>query len=208
MHVYVRIEPDGGFQRTRRAALALAREVERRAPGIATSKWWKEEREGVFIDYNQNAKDRTIASAYSVRPTPDAWVSTPLRWDEVPGSELAAFTLKTVPERFASIGDPSEAMDADTGSLDKLLALAAEHDVAGMGDAPWPPQYAKAPGEPPRVQPSRRRAGTVPPPAPGKQTGPTGRRRTTAPLIEIARAATQAEALEGLERWKTKHPDA
>src|SRR5207248_2024446 len=132
------------------------------------------------------------------------------RWDEVPTCEPEAFTLKTVPERFESMGDPWEPMDADAdkGSLEALLALAAEHDAAGMGDAPWPPQYAKAPSEPPRVQPSRRRAGTVPPPAPGKQTGPTGRRRTTAPLIEIARAATQSEALEGLEHWKAKNPEA
>jgi len=207
-HVYCRIERRWTFPEVRRAAVALAREMERRAPGVATSKWWKEEREGVFVDYNQNAKDRTVASAYSVRPTPDARVSTPLSWEEVPSCEMETFTLATVPERFVSIGDPFEAMDTDKGSLDALLALAGEHEAAGMGDAPWPPQYAKAPGEPPRVQPSRRRAGTVPPPAPGKQTGPTGRRRTTAPLIEIARAATQAEALEGLERWKAKHLDA
>jgi DNA ligase D-like protein (predicted polymerase) len=207
-HVYCRIEPRWTFGEVRRAAVALAREVERRAPGIATSKWWKEERQGVFIDYNQNAKDRTIASAYSVRPTPDARVSAPLRWDEVPDCEPHAFTIDTVPARFAEIGDPYEDMDRDAGSLDALLALAAEHEAAGMGDAPWPPQYAKQPGEPPRVQPSKRRAGNVPPPAPGKRTGPTGRRRTTAPLVEIARAAKEAEALEGLERWKARHPEA
>jgi bifunctional non-homologous end joining protein LigD len=207
-HIYCRIERRWSFGDVRRAAVALAREVERRAPGIATSKWWKEERQGVFIDYNQNAKDRTIASAYSIRPTPDARVSTPLRWEEVPDCEQEAFTIDTVPARFAEVGDPYEAMDRDSGSLDKLLELAAEHEAAGMGDAPWPPQYAKQPGEPTRVQPSKARAGKVPPAAPGKKTGPTGRRRTTAPLIEIARAATQEEANEGLEGWKAKHPEA
>ena len=210
-HVYCRIERNWTFPEVRRAAVALAREVERRAPGIASAKWWKEERQGVFIDYNQNAKDRTVASAYSVRPTPDARVSTPLHWNEVPDCEPAEFTIQTVPQRFAAIGDPHETMDDDRGSLEALLDLAEQHEAAGFGDAPWPPQYAKQPGEPTRVQPSKarapaRRGGIVPPPAPGKQTGPTGRRRTTAPLIEIARAATQAEALEGLERWKTKHP--
>ena len=212
-HVYCRIERNWTFPEVRRAAVALAREVERRAPGIASAKWWKEERQGVFIDYNQNAKDRTVASAYSVRPTPDARVSTPLRWNEVPDCDAGAFTIKTVPELFAAIGDPHETIDDDRGSLEALLDLAEQHEAAGFGDAPWPPQYAKQPGEPTRVQPSKarapaRRGGIVPPPAPGKQTGPTGRRRTTAPLIEIARAATQAEALEGLERWKTKHPSA
>jgi bifunctional non-homologous end joining protein LigD len=213
-HVYCRIERRWTFPEVRRAAVALAREVERRAPGIASSKWWKEERQGVFIDYNQNAKDRTVASAYSVRPTPDARVSTPLRWDEVPDCDPEAFTIKTVPERFGAIGDPFERMDADGGSLDALLDLAEQHEAAGFADAPWPPQYAKQPGEPTRVQPSKARArpmmreGIVPPPAPGKQTGPTGRRRTTAPLIEIARAQTQAEVMEGFERWKIKHPQA
>jgi bifunctional non-homologous end joining protein LigD len=208
IHVYCRIEPRWSFPELRRAALALAREVERRAPGIATSKWWKEERQGVFIDYNQNAKDRTVASVYSIRPTPDARVSTPLRWDEVPGCDPAAFTIDTVPERYAAVGDPFESMDAEAGSLDALLALAAEHEKAGIGDAPWPPHFAKQPGEPPRVQPSKRRAGTVPAPAPGKRTGPTGRRRTTAPLIEIARAESQSEALEALDRWKARHVEA
>jgi DNA ligase D-like protein (predicted polymerase) len=208
MHVYCRIERRWSFPELRRAALALAREVERRAPGIATSKWWKEERQGVFIDYNQNAKDRTVASAYSIRPTPDARVSAPLRWDEVPDCDPATFTIETVPERYATIGDPSESMDADAGSLDALLALAADHEKAGLGDAPWPPHFAKQPGEPPRVQPSKRRAGTVPAPAPGKRTGPTGRRRTTAPLIEIARAETQSEALDAFERWKARHVEA
>src|ERR671935_1260634 len=176
-HVYSRIEPRWTFQEVRRAAVALAREVERRVPDIATSKWWKEERHGVFLDYNQNAKDRTVASAYSIRPTPDARVSTPLRWDEVPGCDPAAFTLRTVPERFAATGDPSDGIDEATGSLEPLLALSAEHEAAGFGDAPWPPQFAKQPGEPRRVQPSKRRKegepdrtpkGVVPPPAPGK----------------------------------------
>jgi DNA ligase D-like protein (predicted polymerase) len=212
IHVYVRIERKWTFPEVRRAALALAREVERRAPSVATSKWWKEERHGVFLDYNQNAKDRTVASAYSVRPTPDARVSAPLRWDEVEGCDPSAFTVQTMPERFASVGDPSEGIDEAVGSLEPLLQLSKEHEAVGMGDAPWPPHYQKQAGEPPRVQPSKRRmsndAGTVPPPAPGKTVGPTGRRRTTKPLIEIARAATQAEAMEGLERWKTKHPEA
>ena len=213
-HIYCRIERRWTFDEVRRAAVALAREVERRAPGIASSKWWKEERQGVFIDYNQNAKDRTVASVYSVRPMPDARVSTPLRWDEVPDCDPAAFTLTSVPERFEAIGDPFDAMDADPGSLEALLDVAEQHEAAGFADAPWPPQYAKQPGEPTRVQPSKarapskRREGAVPPPAPGKRTGPTGRRRTTAPLIEIARAATHDEAMAGLERWKAKHPDA
>jgi DNA ligase D-like protein (predicted polymerase) len=212
-HIYCRIEPRWGFTEVRRAALAVAREVERRAPDMATSRWWKEERHGVFLDYNQNAKDRTVASAYSVRPTPDARVSAPLSWDEVPDCEPEAFTVESVPERFARIGDPWESMDAAAGSLDPLLELSAQHEEAGFGDAAWPPQFAKQAGEPPRVQPSRRRQpgrepeGVVPPPAPGKSVGPTGRRRTTMPLIEIARAATEPEAMAGLERWKARHPD-
>jgi bifunctional non-homologous end joining protein LigD len=213
-HVYCRIERRWSFMEVRRAALALAREVERRAPDLSTSKWWKEERHGVFLDYNQNAKDRTVASAYSVRPTPDARVSTPLRWDEVPGCDPGAFTIDTVPERLASVGDPSEEIDEVAGSLEPLLELAAQHEAAGFTDAPWPPHFAKQAGEPPRVQPSKRRRatgaqvreGVVPPPAPGKAAGPTGRRRTTMPLIEIARAATEEEAMEGLERWKARHP--
>ncbi len=212
-HIYCRIEPRWGFADVRRAAVALAREVERREPGIATSRWWKEERHGVFLDYNQNAKDRTVASAYSVRPTPDARVSTPLRWEEVPGVEPDAFTLRTVPDRVAAGGDPSAGIDEAAGSLDALLELAAQHESAGFADAPWPPHYDKQAGEAPRVQPSKRRtaaaprAGIVPPPAPGQSYGPTGRRRTTFPLIEVARAATQAEALAGLERWKQRHAD-
>ena len=157
MHVNVRIERRWTFQDVRAAALALAREVERRAPSLATSKWWKEERHGVFLDYNQNAKDRTVASAYSVRPTPDARVSTPLSWDEVPSVEPAAFTLATVPERFARIGDPHAGIDAQPGSLESLLDLSARQKGEGQGDAPWPPHYAKQDDEPPRVQPSKRR---------------------------------------------------
>jgi bifunctional non-homologous end joining protein LigD len=212
-HVNCRIEPRWTFPEVRRAALAVAREVERRAPELATSKWWKEERHGVFLDYNQNAKDRTVASQYSVRPTPDARVSTPLSWDEVPGCEPEAFTIETVPGRFAELGDPSEGIDEAAGSLEAVLELSAEHEAAGFGDAPWPPQYAKQPGEPRRVQPSKRRGGpappegVVPPPAPGKRSGPTGRRRTTMPLIEVARAATEAEAREALDRWRMKHEE-
>jgi DNA ligase D-like protein (predicted polymerase) len=157
MHVNVRIAPHWTFQEVRAAALALAREVERRAPQLATSKWWKEERHGVFIDYNQNAKDRTVASAYSVRPTPDARVSTPLSWDEVPSVEPAEFTLATVPERFARIGDPHAEIDAVKGSLEPLLELSARQKAEGQQDAPWPPHYAKQEGEPPRATPSRRR---------------------------------------------------
>jgi len=205
-HIYCRIERRWSFPDVRRAAVALAREVERRIPDLATAAWWKEERHGVFLDYNQNAKDRTVASAYSIRPLPDARVSMPLRWDEVPGCDPAAFTMATVPDRVAEMGDRSEGIDETAGSLGSLLELAAEQQSAGMADAPWPPHFAKQEGEPPRVQPSKRRKeGTVPPPAPGKSAGPTGRRRTKMPLIEIARAATQAEAMEGLERWKTRH---
>ncbi|HEY8678098.1 MAG TPA: DNA polymerase domain-containing protein [Candidatus Dormibacteraeota bacterium] len=215
IHIYCRIEPRWTFPQVRRAALALAREVERRAPTIATSRWWKEERHGVFLDYNQNAKDRTVASAYSVRPTPDARVSAPLLWDEVRDCELTAFTIDTIPERYARIGDPSKGIDLAVGSLDRLLELSARHEAEGFGDAPWPPHFVKQAGEPPRVQPSKRRrrpaaespAGAVPVPAPGKTVGPTGRRRTTHPLIEIARAATPAQATDGLNRWKARHPN-
>jgi DNA ligase D-like protein (predicted polymerase) len=215
MHIYCRIEPRWTFPEVRRAAVALAREVERRAPEIATSRWWKEERHGVFLDYNQNAKDRTVASAYSVRPLADARVSTPLMWDEVPTCEAEAFTLATVPGRFAEIGDPSKGIDEAVGSLEALLELSAQHEAAGFGDAPWPPHFAKQTGEPSRVQLSRRKRedrpaaprGAVPPPAPGKTVGPTGRRRTTMPLIEIARAASEAEARAGLQRWRARHDD-
>jgi DNA ligase D-like protein (predicted polymerase) len=202
-HVYCRIEPRWTFTEVRRAAVALAREVERRVPDLATSRWWKEERHGVFLDYNQNAKDRTIASAYSVRPTPDARVSAPLAWEEVPSCELEAFTIVTMPERFARMGDPWEGIDRAPGSLERLLELAARDEAAGLPDAEWPPHFVKQAGEAPRVQPSRRRSVPV---RPAAGAGPPGRRRSTMPLLEIARAATQAEALEGLERWKERHP--
>ena len=188
MHINVRIERRWSFDEVRRAALALAREVERRAPGIATSKWWKEERHGVFIDYNQNAKDRTVAAAYSVRPTVDARVSAPLTWDEVDTCELGDFTLATMPARFAQLGDLHEGMDQQAGSLSSLLELSERHERDGLGDAPWPPQYKKQPGEPPRVQPSRR--------------------ATKHPLIEIGRAERKDDALAGLERWKVRHAEA
>ena len=210
-HIYARIEPRWSFPEVRRAAVALAREVERRAPEIATSRWWKEERHGVFLDYNQNAKDRTVASAYSIRPTADARVSTPLSWDEVPTCEAEAFTIDTVPNRFARIGDPSLGIDEAVGSLDTLLELSRQHEAAGFGDAPWPPHFVKQEGEPARVQLSRRKreegSGQVPPPAPGKTVGPTGRRRSTMPLIEIARAATETEARAGLQRWRARHAE-
>ncbi|HMC36122.1 MAG TPA: DNA polymerase domain-containing protein, partial [Myxococcales bacterium] len=157
IHVNVRIERRWTFPQVRQAALALAREVERRAPAIATSKWWKEERHGVFLDYNQNAKDRTVASAYSVRPTPDARVSAPLDWSEVPDADPADFTLRTVPKRFAERGDPAAEIDSSAGSLDSLLELSARQRSEGQSDAPWPPHYAKQEGEPPRLQPSRRK---------------------------------------------------
>jgi bifunctional non-homologous end joining protein LigD len=189
-HVYARIEPRWTFQEVRRAAVALAREVERREPHLATTAWWKEERHGVFLDYNQNAKDRTVASVYSVRPTPDARVSAPLTWDEVPGCDPAAFTIATVPDRFTAAGDPWAGIDQAAGSLEPLLALADEHETAGLGDAPWPPHYRKQEGEPPRVEPSKRKG-----------------RRSSMPLVEIARAATEPEVLEGLERWKARHPE-
>ncbi|MGH7629302.1 MAG: non-homologous end-joining DNA ligase [Gemmatimonadales bacterium] len=189
MHVNIRIERSWSFDQVRRAALALAREVERRAPDIATSKWWKEERHGVFVDYNQNAKDRTVASAYSVRPTPDARVSAPLGWDEVESCEPGDFTLATMLERFAIVGDRQDGIDGRPGSLERLLELSARHEREGRGDAPWPPHYRKQRGEPARVQPSRRR---VP----------------EHPLIEIGRAERKEDALEGLERWKARHPEA
>ena len=191
IHVNVRIERRWTFDDVRRAALALAREVERRAPGQATSKWWKEERHGVFLDYNQNAKDRTVASAWSVRPTPDARVSMPLDWDEVADCDPAAFTLASAPARFAARGDASAGIDAAAGSLDGLLQLSAAQAAAGLGDAPWPPHYRKRGDEPPRVAPSRRR-----------------REERASTLITVAKAAHKAEALAGLERWKARHPAA
>ncbi len=157
MHIYVRIVPEHGFSEVRRAALALAREVERRMPGRATSRWWKEEREGVFIDYNQNARDRTVASAYSVRAVPDARVSCPLHWEEVPDVEPADLRIETVPERLRERGDPSATIDDAPASLDSLLELAARDEREGLGDAPWPPHFRKQRSEPRRVQPSRAR---------------------------------------------------
>ena len=197
IHVNVRIERRWTFDQVRRAALAIAREVERRVPEIATSKWWKEERHGVFLDYNQNAKDRTVASAWSVRPTPDARVSMPLEWDEVADCDPAAFTLVTAPARFAERGDASAGIDEAAGSLDKLLALSAAQEEAGLGDAPWPPNYKKQSGEPPRVQPSK-----------AKKTTGTGRRVSKEPLITVSQAEHKDEALAGLERWKARHPKA
>jgi bifunctional non-homologous end joining protein LigD len=197
IHVNVRIHPRWSFTEVRRAALALAREVERRAPDLATSKWWKEERHGVFLDYNQNAKDRTVASAYSVRPKPDGRVSAPVTWDELFACSPADFTLRTMPARFAAVGDRHAGIDESPYLLGALLELSARQEAEGLGDAPWPPHYAKQSGEPPRVQPSRRKDGPKP-----------GRRVSTKPLVEIARAAQKEDALLGLERWKARHPDA
>jgi DNA ligase D-like protein (predicted polymerase) len=189
IHVFIRIRREWTFDEVRRAALAFAREVERRAPSLATSKWWKEERHGVFIDYNQNAKDRTVASAYSVRPTPDARVSAPVTWEELAVCDPGDFTLATMPGRFAAIGDPHAPIDRHPGSIARLLELADRHARDGLGDAPWPPHYRKKAGEPARVQPSRRREPKY-------------------PLIEIARAERKDDALAGLERWKQRHPAA
>jgi DNA ligase D-like protein (predicted polymerase) len=184
MHICVRIERRWGFDEVRRAALALAREVEQRAPKLASSKWWKEERHGVFVDYNQNAKDRTVASAYSVRPTPDARVSAPLAWDEVERCDPAEFTLASMPARFQEMGDPHAAIDEHAGSIEGLLELFARQ---GLGDAPWPPHYRKGAGEPARVQPSKRKKH---------------------PLVEVGRARRKEDALAGLDRWKARHPQA
>jgi hypothetical protein len=199
MHVNVRIEQRWTFVQVRRAALALSRAVERRAPALASSKWWKEERHGVFLDYNQNAKDRTTCSAYSVRPLPDARVSTPLHWHEVPDCDPADFTVLTVPKRFAVFGDPHLGIDAAVGSLEKLLELAAEDEAAGLGDAPWPPHFRKMEGEAPRVAPSRARSAVKKPSA--------KKPRTRAPLLVVANSPDREAALAGLERWKSKHPE-
>jgi DNA ligase D-like protein (predicted polymerase) len=186
MHVNVRIEPRWTFAEVRRAAIALSRAIERRAPAVASSKWWKEERHGVFLDYNQNAKDRTTCSAYSVRPLPDARVSTPLDWDEVPDCEPGDFTVLTVPKRFAAMGDPHAGMDGSPGSLEKLLELADQDEKAGLGDAPWPPHFRKTKGEAPRVAPSRAKM----------------------PLIVVANSPDKQAALAGLEKWKLRHAEA
>jgi hypothetical protein len=187
IHIIARIERRWGFDQVRRAALALAREVERRTPKLATSKWWKEERHGVFVDYNQNAKDRTVASAYSVRPTPDARVSAPLAWEEVPGCDPAEFTLTTMPKRVTALGDRHAGIDDAVGSLESLLELSARQERDGLGDAPWPPHYRKQAGEPTRVQPSKARAAKH-------------------PLLTIGEAKRREAALAGLERWKARHP--
>jgi len=195
MHVNVSIEPRWTFTEVRRAAVALSRAVERRVPALASSKWWKEERHGVFLDYNQNAKDRTTCSAYSVRPLPDARVSTPLGWSEVPDCEPEAFTMFTVPKRFAELGDPHAAMNDHAGSLEKLLELADKDQAEGIADAPWPPHFRKMESEAPRVAPSRAKSAPKPP-------------RTKMPLITVANSPDKQAALAGLERWKRKHPEA
>ncbi|HEV8038531.1 MAG TPA: non-homologous end-joining DNA ligase [Bryobacteraceae bacterium] len=196
MHVIVRIEPRWNFSEVRRAALALSRAVERRAPALASSKWWKEERHGVFLDYNQNAKDRTTCSAYSVRPLADARVSTPLDWHEVPDCDPQDFTVLTIPKRFAELGDPHAGMDAARGSIEKLLELAASDEAAGIGDAPWPPHFRKMEGEAPRVAPSRAKSAAAKKP------------RTKMPLVVVANSPSKDAALAGLERWKSRHPQA
>ncbi|MGD0438662.1 MAG: DNA polymerase domain-containing protein [Bryobacteraceae bacterium] len=189
MHIHVRIQQSWTFTDVRHAAVALSRAVERRIPALASSKWWKEERHGVFLDYNQNAKDRTTCSAYSVRPLPDARVSTPLYWHEVPDCDPADFTVLTVPARFAKLGDPHAGMNEEPGSLERLLELAAADESAGLGDAPWPPHFRKMEGEAPRVAPSR--AKTAP--------------RAKMPLIVVANSPDKEAALAGLERWKSKY---
>jgi DNA ligase D-like protein (predicted polymerase) len=186
MHVNVRIHPRWTFGEVRRAAVALSRAVERRVPALASSKWWKEERHGVFLDYNQNAKDRTTCSAYSVRPVPDARVSAPLHWDEVPDCEPADFTILTMPRRFEQLGDPHADVGSAPGSLEQLLELAAKDEAAGLADAPWPPHFRKMEGEAPRVAPTRMKM----------------------PLLVVANSPDKQAALDGLERWKNKHPEA
>jgi DNA ligase D-like protein (predicted polymerase) len=194
MHVNVRIHPRWTFNEVRRAAVALSRAVERRVPALASSKWWKEERHGVFLDYNQNAKDRTTCSAYSVRPLPDARVSAPLDWNEVRACDPADFTLLTMPERFQERGDPHAAMNGAPGSLDRLLELADKDQAEGLADAPWPPHFRRMEGEAKRVAPSRAQPATKP--------------RSTMPLVTVANSPDKQAALAGLERWKQKHPEA
>jgi len=225
MHVNVRTHHRWTFTEVRRAALALSREIERRAPALATSKWWKEERHGVFLDYNQNAKDRTTCSAYSIRPLPDARVSAPLRWEEIPDCEPGDFTVLTMPGRLKTIGDPNARMDDAAGSLEKLLELADRDEAAGLGDAPWPPHFRKTESEPTRVAPSRAKGAKKAKTAKGtdeanavkgvkkaSKTTPArkdGRKsRVKMPLIVIANSPDKDAALAGLERWKAKHPDA
>jgi bifunctional non-homologous end joining protein LigD len=216
MHINARIEQRWTFTAVRRAALALSREIERRAPKIASSKWWKEERHGVFLDYNQNAKDRTTCSAYSIRPLPDARVSAPLRWEEVPDVDPEDFTVLTLPARLNEIGDPNATIDDAAGSLDQLLELAARDEAAGLGDAPWPPHFRKMEGEAPRVAPSRAKAATNK--TTGRKTTPrkatqsgaaaAPKSRTRMPLVVVANSSSKDEALAGLERWKKRHPVA
>src|SRR5262249_46150445 len=198
IHVNVRIHRRWSFTQVPRGGVALGREVERRAPSLATSHWWKEERHGVFLDYNQNAKDRTVASAYSVRPKPDARVSAPVSWDELEACRPEEFTLRTMPARFAAVGDRHAGIDAHPPPLEPLLELPARQEAEGLGDAPWPPHYVKQPGEPARVAPSRKK----------KDPGAGGRRVSTRPLLEIGRAGKKDEVLAGLERWKARHPEA
>lgn len=200
IHINVRIEPRWTFTEVRRAALALARAVEQRLPQDATSKWWKEERHGVFLDYNQNAKDRTVASAYSVRPNQAALVSAPLSWDELPQAQLSDFSLANMPARYAEHGDLHAGIDEAAGSLEGLLGLSATHEAQGQGDAPWPPHFRKQEGEPARVQPSRRKAAA--------KKGRGGRRQSKMPLITIAKAKKKEDAMAGLTRWKERHPEA
>jgi bifunctional non-homologous end joining protein LigD len=194
MHINVRIQPRWTFSDVRRAAVALSRAVERRIPRLASSKWWKEERHGVFLDYNQNAKDRTTCSAYSVRPVADARVSTPLYWQEVPDCEPADFTIVTVPRRFAELGDPHADINNAPGSLEALLELAARDQAAGLADAPWPPHFRRMAGEAPRVAPSRAKSAAKP--------------RVKMPLLVVANSPDREAALAGLERWKSKYPEA
>jgi DNA ligase D-like protein (predicted polymerase) len=230
VHIWVRIRPDWPFTTVRRAALAFAREVERRAPEIATAKWWKEERHGVFLDYNQNARDRTTASAYSVRPTPDARVSMPLPWDELLACDPHDYTLRTVPAMFAARGDAHAGIDATVCSIEPLLELAARQESQGAVDAPptgnprrkeipilasprtgidrsgsgpWPPHFEKAAGEAPRVAPSRARGPAGAARSPRAAAAPP---RDKLPVITIAKAKHKADALAGLERWKARHP--
>ena len=215
MHVNVRIHQQWSFSEVRRAAVALSREIERRVPTLASSKWWKEERHGVFLDYNQNAKDRTTCSAYSVRPLPDARVSTPLHWHEVAECDPADFNVFTVPKRFAELGDPHSGMDDAPGSLEQLLELADQDEAAGLGDAPWPPHFRKTAGEAPRVAPSRARStsskselSSGKSPTSKSVRTPAKKGRVRMPLLVIANSPKKEAALAGLERWKRKYPEA
>ncbi len=207
MHVNVRIQQRWSFTEVRRAALALSREIERRAPKIATSKWWKEERHGVFLDYNQNAKDRTTCSAYSIRPLPDARASAPLRWEEIPDCEAGDFTVLTMPARLKALGDPNARMELTPGSLDQLLELADRDEAAGLGDAPWPPHFRKMEGEPARVAPSRAKSATKTARKKVAARKPAAKSRTKMPLIVVANSQDKEAALAGLDRWKKRNPE-